>query len=551
MAATKIAMSLQMNKEPAVPTLQIQFPSGRYHATPWGHHVNEGLIEWPPSPWRLLRALVATGFTKLGWAEIPSDAQQLISKLAAVLPSYRLPDASAAHSRHFMPVGVLAKGREQTTLVFDTWANVGDGRMMIHWPCELGAEEAELLAQLATAIGYLGRSESWAEAKVLADEQPQPSDFNAFPCNGGIHPGRNYEQISLMAAISPKSYLDWYQQTAAPILDSLKSPESTRKPTAKQLEKLQAQRMQAVAPYPPDMVSCLTKDTIWWKGHGWSQPPGSQRVLYWRRSDALQVGVPKASARPKPTPVECMLLAITTPSGNKSALPPIQRTLPQAELVHKALIRRAADGKRINCPSITGQDELGRPLHDHHEHAHTIPLDLDDDGHLDHILIYSKMGLCATAQQAIRSLRRTWTKGGSGDLQLAVVGSGNRTTLRQLTIKSRLIVAYLGQSNGSCVWESATPFVLPRHLKGHGKYTLEGQINAELASRFLPSAQVELDCELSMQLRHFVRKRIRGGVPPKVDAGYGVRITFAEPVHGPILLGYASHFGMGLFRAIR
>ena len=28
-----------------MPTLRLQFPGGRYHATPWGHHVNEGLVE--------------------------------------------------------------------------------------------------------------------------------------------------------------------------------------------------------------------------------------------------------------------------------------------------------------------------------------------------------------------------------------------------------------------------------------------------------------------------------------------------------------------------
>src|SRR6266404_4683186 len=103
------------HRESAVPTLKLRFPGGRYHATPWGHHVNEGLIEWPPSPWRLLRALIACGFSSQGWTEIPAQAQQLLDKLAAVFPSYRLPEASAAHSRHFMPVGVLAKGREQTT----------------------------------------------------------------------------------------------------------------------------------------------------------------------------------------------------------------------------------------------------------------------------------------------------------------------------------------------------------------------------------------------------------------------------------------------------
>ena len=109
-----------------MPTLRLRFPGGRYHATPWGHHVNEGLIEWPPSPWRLLGA-DRVWLLNQRWTEIPPLAQQLIEKLAGTLPSYRLPEASAAHSRHFMPVGVLDKGREQTTLVFDTWANVGDG----------------------------------------------------------------------------------------------------------------------------------------------------------------------------------------------------------------------------------------------------------------------------------------------------------------------------------------------------------------------------------------------------------------------------------------
>ena len=27
--------------------LKLTFPSGRYHATPWGRHVNEGAPEWP------------------------------------------------------------------------------------------------------------------------------------------------------------------------------------------------------------------------------------------------------------------------------------------------------------------------------------------------------------------------------------------------------------------------------------------------------------------------------------------------------------------------
>ena len=47
-----------------MPTVSIRFPGGHYHATPWGSSPNEGLVEWPPSPWRLLRALLACGFAE-------------------------------------------------------------------------------------------------------------------------------------------------------------------------------------------------------------------------------------------------------------------------------------------------------------------------------------------------------------------------------------------------------------------------------------------------------------------------------------------------------
>lgn len=528
-----------------MPTVIIRFPGGRYHATPWGHHVNEGLIEWPPSPWRLLRALIACGFTSLAWSEIPPVARQLIDKLAAVLPRYRLPVASAAHSRHFMPIGTLAKGREQTTLVFDTWANVGNGELLIQWPCNLDVEESELLGKLCTSLGYLGRSESWVDARLTDNilDKSNTDQWNAVPCVENEHRGPGWEQVSLMAAIKPVDYEQW---RATQVEDAMRAFEG-QKPTAA-LKKKQAQ---AIEPYPTDLLACLTKDTAWWKGHSWSQPPGSQRVLYWRRNDALQVGVPTAPRLAAGHTVTTMLLAITTASGNRSALPPVTRTLPQAELFHRAIIGRLGNGHRVICPELTGKDEFGRPLHVYHEHAHTIPVDLDGDGHLDHIIIHAAMGLRDAAQHAIRTLRRTWTKGGAGDLQVAVVGSGDLDMLRSLPSPLNLeLKGILGPPDGAQVWESVTPFVLPRTKDRRSKRSVSGQLNAELISRRLPgAASVEIDLELTRILRHFVRRRVRGGVPPKVDAGYGLRVRLTEPIRGPLLLGYASHYGLGLFRA--
>lgn len=81
---------------------------------------------------------------------------------------------------------------------------------------------------------------------------------------------------------------------------------------------------------------------------------------------------------------------------------------------------------------------------------------------------------------------------------------------------------------------------------------MEGQVQAELSSRGLPSvSEVVLlrDTSEARVLRHFVRTRQRGGTPPPVDAGYTLRLRFSEPVSGPLSLGYGSHFGLGLFAA--
>jgi CRISPR-associated protein Csb2 len=531
-----------------MPTLKLRFPGGRYHATPWGHHVNEGLIEWPPSPWRLLRALIACGFATQHWREVPPLGRSLIEKLASEPPKYKLPQVTAAHSRHFMPVGELAKGRERTTLVWDTFANVGSGEVFVHWPCELNSDETAMLAQLANRLNYLGRSESWVEAELIPDASTSLETFNAVPHQQGEQRGQRYEQISLMAPIPADSYTAWQKDKAESAIAHLELPKGKAKPSTKLLN----DRAKLQEPFPPDLVACLTKDTSWWKGHGWSQPPGSQRVLYWRPSQPMQVTVPlRPRHRPNP-PVEMMLLAITTPSGNKSALPSVTRTLPQAELFHRAVVGRLAKGGTIHCPELTGKDEHGRPLRDNHTHSHTLPVDLDCDGRLDHIIIYAQMGLGDAAQRAIRTLRRTWTKGGVGDLQIAVVGHGDLKMLRQLPPPfHRHVEQLLGPIEGSRVWESITPFVLPCFLKRRGKNTLAGQINTELASRQLPEVEnAVIDADLTRKLRHYVRKRSRGAPLPPVDIGYGVRLEFARPLRGPLTFGYGSHYGMGMFRAL-
>jgi len=540
-----------------MPTLILRFPGRRYHATPWGHHVNEGLIEWPPSPWRLLRALIATGYATLQWPGDgpPPVARSLIEKLASVLPRYRLPPATGAHSRHYMPLARLKNGREDTTLVFDTWAQVDDGALAVTWDATLSGEETRLLALLVERLAYLGRSESWVVARLASSVEPLPEGHDCFPCDATQAPGKGWEQVPLMAPLSAERYIRWRQAAIEAESRKLPAQDPATKKRTKGAMKALAQQRKLEDSYPADLVACLQTTTNWLRELGWSQPPGSERVFYWRQTNVLEVGAPKVRHRAvSPEPVEAMLLSMATATGNDHALPPVIRTLPQAELLHRALVKAACRNGGVPSEVLTGRDELGKPLAEAHQHAHLLPLDLDDDGHLDHILIWAPMRLDARAQAAVRAVRVTFTKGGIGPLRLALVGSGSLNDLRSLAgAYGEGLCGLLAPPSGATEWISVTPFVPPRYIKKRGKNTLEGQVIAELATRGHPQpvAVRVLDTRSEprfLRMRHFVRSRRRGPIAP-VDVGYALALQFREPIKGPLCLGYACHFGLGLFRS--
>jgi|GEM_PF-6127620 len=151
--------------------LKIWFLAGRYHATDWNHQVNEGVLEWPPSPWRLYRAFVASYYRLLQRPD-RSVLLGLLERLSSVLPHYYLPPTAQGHTRHHMPV--WKEGKNHTTLVFDTFLVLGNGAgskdavIWMTWPgLELHDSHRELLIQLCERISYLGRAESWVELSIL------------------------------------------------------------------------------------------------------------------------------------------------------------------------------------------------------------------------------------------------------------------------------------------------------------------------------------------------------------------------------------------------
>jgi CRISPR-associated protein Csb2 len=177
-------------------TLAIRFPLGRFHANPWDRAVNEGATDWPPSPWRILRALVATWYTR--WPDLPAPALDGLLDALADPPCYRTPNAVPGHTRHYLPDLEHRKGEQgHTDLTLDPflWLVPGD-ELLIRWDATLDAEQRQLLTKLVELLPYLGRSESVCEARLL-DEETQPDEFWWRPGAGG--------QTRLLAVTRPVS----------------------------------------------------------------------------------------------------------------------------------------------------------------------------------------------------------------------------------------------------------------------------------------------------------------------------------------------------------
>lgn len=147
--------------------IAFSFPWGRYHATPWGRNVNEAAVEWPPSPWRILRALYSA------WqARAPHlDAGVVHGVLGALAspPEFVVPAHAEAHTRHYLPD--VQHGVDKAIDAFAVFER--DADIVARWNVDLDASARDVLAELAAAIPYLGRAESVCQARLLgSDEEP-------------------------------------------------------------------------------------------------------------------------------------------------------------------------------------------------------------------------------------------------------------------------------------------------------------------------------------------------------------------------------------------
>lgn len=509
--------------------LELRFPAGRYHATPWGRHVNEGAVEWPPSPWRIVRALVATWYLKA--REIPEALVRSLVHALSKPPRFRLPRASTVRTRHYMP---YHEGKnEKTTQIFATFIPVeDDSALLVAWENDLADDERSALKTLAERLGYFGRAESLVIARVL--EGITGIEANAVPLAEGATLPEKTELVRLLAPVSPADYTTWREDFLAKAEAAL-GP----KPTAAQKKKRPK--------LPDDLFAALQADTGDLQSAGWNLPPGAQFLNYTRPDDAFASAPRPPRQGPLPTVARYAVVSAVAPR--------ITQAVSVGDRVHDALCKWSDQGVG-HAAVFTGLDQSGKPRTDH-QHAHIFCEANGPREAITHLTVWAPMGFDEAACLALRRLHKIWGHGGH-DLRLVLHAIGQPAEFADCPL--------FGTAK---TWRSFTPFVSTLHAKtfrdgrpkleangwqqGSAGYDLLRQLAQHSYGNGATIKQLdERDRPFrfgSQNLRslQFQTHRSSGSGRRGNGSDSTFTITFTKPVTGPLAFGYGAHFGLGLF----
>lgn len=544
--------------------LAFRFPAGRYHATPWGRNVNEADVAWPPEPWRILRALVATYWRKGDrerWSR--HDLARLIGALAQDLPTFRLPKGAVhAHTRHYMPTRKDKKtGEDRKTLVFDAFLHLPTGTEVVAmWPdVSLDDDLLELARNLAAGIGYLGRAESWTECRVVSEPPGEP---NCVPAESGASGDLVRVLVPRSAAAYGTERRRLLQLEERKIRDGSAKVLTERQLRPKVDKAFRVRGKGGADTLPEQLLDALSLDTADLQKCGWSQPPAAYEVVYVRASEAAPGLLPRARTRivrssktSEPPTVARYLLA-----GRPR--PRIEDAVKIGEVMRAAAMSKfgfdtdEATGKRLPLApwQVSGRDDKNRPIRDPtHPHAFWLPEDADDDGWIDHVTVFIAGGIDRNIRSRLDRITRIWlTPRAPGDTgnhhgidewRLALEGFGRP---EDFAGASRLLAT-------SRRWQTVTPFLASGHLKKAG---YRRELARLLKRRGIATEGVKVEelREITVggtprRALNFHRFRSCGREAQPDSKGALLKLEFPRAISGPLALGYASHFGLGMFGA--
>ena len=498
--------------------LRQEFPLGRFHATPWRvNPYDDPHGEWPPSPWRLVRAVTARWYQWAREASPEPDVAQLEKLQAALCRStyaFHLPPNARKGSplRQYHPTEFGWRPAEKkkagtrsygTSLVQDNywcvppeapvwWFIEGDD-----WTDDL----RELLGQCLERMTYFGRAETLTRVRVAGstDEIPQANCTLADKRGAGAAP-----------VLSP---LD--TATREDIERTTDNPEAVKRavpPGAQWLYAVRPQRPAArerrrVPEHRPDCH--LMQFAI-----GWNVSPEPRAIV--RLTSRFRGAVLRELFRLK--------------TGDASAN-----------------WTRASREVREAAADMTGKDARGDALRGH-RHAEFLAW-CEDDQPTRLFVWRGARAFDADEQEAI-------LLAAAREVSWAAAGADSDEWKVLLVPLDRAVPPPPGfGSQSSRVWESVTPYVPPRHHLRGGKER-EGESMAKQIRREVQGREIAQDVEVELVGTpqwvsvHVPRREANRRAFIGDRRGQMVRLRFTTAVVGPIRLGHSSSFGLGLFRPV-
>lgn len=240
-------------------------------------------------------------------------------------------------------------------------------------------------------------------------------------------------------------------------------------------------------------------------------------------------------------------------------LPPVGDTLRWGDVARRAAMSRYGrlNGGRA-APALSGKGPDGRPLQGH-RHTFYLPTDDDGDGRLDHLNLVTPGGLDAGELAAVASIDALNPGHRQPAVRASVEAIGAMADFRNA-------LPIFGVSSS---WRSLTPYVLPRHTRFRGPRDANGlrrmvdgpedQVAREVATRW-PDGTGLVRVQ-RVDPSEPIRPMIDGGssgLPPfeffrhrnsgsNGGGAFNVSLEWAEPISGPVALGFSCHYGLGLF----
>ncbi len=484
--------------------VEAELLSGRYHAHVWGE-AQFGMSgpEWPPSPWRLLRALAAAWFEARPRPSSESARDALLERLGrADPPEIWLPRASFHEIRYYQPIKLGASDR---VLHHDHYAVPEGGRFWFRFKVELPREERELLAELLGRLRYFGRSESRAALRLAELTAPPPGVEPIMPRDKGMVPDDAVYRWVLCTT----------QDFQASDLWSLRSEQSQQGHLAHLVETLLSQKM----PLP--------------SGTRWVEYAVPTRLLVSeirprikRRSGSRsEISVAEIHFRlSRRTPIPLLLLVAVARAFRDTAV--------QA---HRRLT--GSESKTLSGLEPDGSVARG------HQHAYYLPQLAEGRPHVERLVVRIPTGrLTPDELDALLGVER-----------IRVDGSRY-----PVTVVRECVVPELQPPAAARRWQSATPLLLPwRRRRRRIDTCIPQQLAAWLARHYgLQPTGIELVRgrgsvgAVSGLLCHWYGAPSPGATRHWTltrRLGFWIVLTFDQPVALGMPIGADAHFGAGQF----